>query len=273
MLSLPPSVCHYYVDEAGDTTIFGQRNKVIIGQDGCSRFFILGALEIPDPETLSTQLNVLRGNLLSDPYFAKIPSMQLEAQKTALAFHAKDDLPEVRREVFALLKSHSDIRFFAVVKNKQEELNFTRVQQQADPKYRYHPNTVYDYMISRLFRGLLHKKDHYHITFAKRGNSERTQALQSALEMAKLKSKVKAQVVAQSLMQINTINASQHCGLQAVDYFLWALQRFCEKSEERYIEYLWPSIHLVRDLDDKRKSGAGKHYTQERPIYLGSPSE
>jgi hypothetical protein len=30
--------------------------------------------------------------------------MQLESRKTALAFHAKDDIPEVRREVLSLLR-------------------------------------------------------------------------------------------------------------------------------------------------------------------------
>jgi hypothetical protein len=32
--------------------------------------------------------------------------MHREARKTALFFHAKDDLPEVRREVFRLLQRH-----------------------------------------------------------------------------------------------------------------------------------------------------------------------
>jgi hypothetical protein len=40
---------------------------------------------------------------LADPYFKGVPSMQADAKKTALFFHAKDDLPEVRREVFRVL--------------------------------------------------------------------------------------------------------------------------------------------------------------------------
>ena len=31
-------------------------------------------------------------------------------------------------------------------------------------------------------------------------------------------------------------------GLQAADYFLWALQRLYERREERYVTLLWPAV-------------------------------
>ena len=37
---------HYFVDEAGDAVLFGSRGKVLIGSDGCSRFFMLGLLDV-----------------------------------------------------------------------------------------------------------------------------------------------------------------------------------------------------------------------------------
>ncbi len=98
-----PSIRHYFVDEAGDATLFDRHGRIIVGTEGCSRYFILGLLNNPQPDRLGRDLEELRASLLSDPYFAKVPSMQPEAKKTALAFHAKDDVPEVRREVFHLL--------------------------------------------------------------------------------------------------------------------------------------------------------------------------
>lgn len=62
---------YYFVDEAGDTTIFGQHGKVLIGEQGCSRYFILGVLDVPDPGSLQHELEALRHSLLSDPYFKK----------------------------------------------------------------------------------------------------------------------------------------------------------------------------------------------------------
>ena len=55
-------------------------------------------------------------------------------------------------------------------------------------------------------------------------------------------------------------------GLQAVDYFTWALQRLYERGEDRYLSYLWSAVHLVQDIDDKRKSGYGVYYTQKKPL-------
>ncbi len=76
-------------------------------------------LDITEPEKLARDLNALRTELLADPYFKNVPSMQPERRKTALAFHAKDDLAEVRREVYKLLQQ-LDLRFYAVIRNKAD---------------------------------------------------------------------------------------------------------------------------------------------------------
>ncbi|HRF94726.1 MAG TPA: hypothetical protein PLZ51_06025, partial [Aggregatilineales bacterium] len=99
-LPLESTPRYYFVDEAGDGVIFNKRGKVIIGTEGCSRFFMLGLLDDPKPDVLQKDLNDLRTQILADPWFNKIPSINPQSRKTAFAFHAKDDIPEVRREVF-----------------------------------------------------------------------------------------------------------------------------------------------------------------------------
>jgi len=32
----------FFVDEAGDDTLFDKKGRVIVGQEGCSNYFILG---------------------------------------------------------------------------------------------------------------------------------------------------------------------------------------------------------------------------------------
>ena len=150
-----PSVRHYYVDEAGDAALFNRRGCVIVGAEGCSRYFLLGLVDIPDPTAVGHELHMLRNSLLADPYFKGVPSMQADARKTATAFHAKDDLPEVRREVFSLLR-HFKLRFFAAVREKAKVLDYVRQRSERDPSYRYNQNELYDYMVRRLLRNLLH---------------------------------------------------------------------------------------------------------------------
>ena len=110
-----PDQIHSYVDEAGDPALFGceRGSGVIVGNDGCSKFFSMGKLEVVDPECLSQKLTALRHELLTDPYFAKVESFKPERPKTAHGFYANNDLPEVRyqgfkrfREIAPNLRSH-----------------------------------------------------------------------------------------------------------------------------------------------------------------------
>jgi len=260
---------NYFVDEAGDATLFSNKGKVIIGTEGCSSYFILGMLDIADPDALNTHMETLRSQLLADPYFKNVPSMQQKTKKTALAFHAKDDVPEVRREVFSLLMKF-DLRFFAVVRNKSKVIEYVRQRNENEPDYRYHPNELYDYMVRRLFKNLLHKNDGYDIYFSKRGKEDRTTSLKRALDKAR--ERFTNQWGIQSLAQITVYPRIPFgcSGLQAVDYFMWSLQRFYEQHEERYIELLWPAFHLVYDLDDTRKNAYGRYYTKKRPLTLAA---
>ena len=259
----------YFVDEAGDPVLFGKRGQVIINTEGCSRFFILGILDCNQPGALTKELNDLRQNLLSDSYFKKVPSMQLEARKTYFAFHAKDDIPEVRHEVFSTLR-RADVKFLAVVRRKEKVLEYVRQRNMSDPIYRYNPNELYDYMVRVLFKNLLHKEEYYEITFAKRGNQDRTEALRASLIHAQRRFAEKWDKKVNSEIDIFAKSPIESAGLQAVDYFLWSLQRFYERHEERYLEYLWPNYRLVHDLDDTREAKYGIYYDKKKPLTLAA---
>ena len=267
-----PLVRHYFVDEAGDAVLFSKRGHVRIGTPGCSHYFILGLLDIAEPAKVAHALENLRHDLLSDPYFKGVPSMQPEANKTARCFHAADDLPEVRREVFRLLKEHH-LAFFAVVKNKNKILEYVRQRNEQDPAYQYHENEVYDFLVRRLFKTLLHKDDEYNVCFARRGHSDRTEALRKALDTAKRRFDEEHGIVSGSTLNTEARWAWECPELQAADYFLWALQRLYEKQEERYAANLWEKCCLVIDMDDTRNHRYGEYYTKRNPLSLAALQE
>jgi hypothetical protein len=264
-----PTTRHYYVDEAGDGTIFNARGHVIIGSEGVSRYFILGLLDVAEPAALEKELNTLRAKLIDDAYFKGVPSMQPQAKKTFICFHAKDDLPEVRREVFQVLMKH-ELRFFAIVRDKPKVLEYVRKRNEVDNAYRYNPNELYDSLVRQLFRDRLHQDDVYEIYFARRGKSDRTAALKIALETARKRFSEKWKIISSATIQAVACYSRESAGLQAADYFLWALQRFYERGEDRYLEYLWPSFRLVRDIDDTRRYKYGEYYTQKKPLTLAA---
>lgn len=263
----PLRLRHYYVDEAGDANLFNRRRRVIVGRPGCSGFFILGLVDAEQPEALGRDLDELRADLLADPYFSRVPSMQPASRKTALAFHAKDDLPEVRRAVFDVLKHHS-MRFFAVVRDKHTVVSYVRQRNEREPDYRYRPNELYDYLVRRLFRDRLHKDDGYNIVFARRGRTDRTRALREALEQARQNFESKHGILGTAPIRVRAESPHRSAGLQAADYFLWALQRLYEQGEERFLVSVWPSVSLVHDIDDTTEAPYGVYYNQRNPLTL-----
>lgn len=259
-----PTEAHYFVDEAGDDALFSGRGKVMVGAEGCSKYFIIGALMVNAPDALSAALNSLRADLLADPYFKDVPSMQSANKKTALGFHAKDDLPEVRREVFRILLKH-DMKFFAVVRDKASVLTYVRERNSRETDYRYRPAELYDTTVARLFKDRLHVADACHVTFAARGSSDRTKALHAALELACSRFESKWERTVNSSLAVVSSTPVRSAPLQAADYILWALQRFYERDEDRFLRLMWEKVSLVHDVDDRRVNSYGMYYTKKKP--------
>lgn len=265
------SIRQYFVDEAGDPTLFDRRGRrVLIGKPGCSRYFILGVVDIPDITIIEKELCPLRDRLLKDPYFKGVPSLQIKAGKTALAFHAKDDLPEIRREVFTVIRKHPEFKFHAVVKDKKAVLRYVQERNKVSTDYRYNPNELYDYLVRRLFKNMLHKDDQYKIIFAKRWTSTRTKALHKAIQDARDRFSRQWGIKTDSMIEVVEKSLIQSVGLQVIDYFLWALQRYYEKREERFLTFIWPSVRLIQDIDDRRCNAYGEYYSQSHPLTLNA---
>ena len=259
-----PTEAHYFVDEAGDDALFSAHGKVIVGTEGCSKHFIIGALMVNAPDALSVALDSLRAELLADPYFKDVPSMQLQKRKTALGFHAKDDVPEVRREVFRVLLKH-EMKFFAVVRDKAAVLAYVRERNLRETEYRYRPAELYDTTVARLFKDRLHVADACHVTFAARGSSDRTRALHAALELARSRFESKWERTVNSSLAVVSSTPVRSAPLQAVDYMLWALQRFYERDEDRFLRLMWEKVSLVHDVDDRQVNPYGMYYTKKKP--------
>ncbi len=242
---------HSFVDEAGDPTLFARKRGggVIIGSDGCSKFFIMGKLEVTDPAKLSKKLTALRHELLADPCFAGVESFKPERPKTAHGFHANNDLPEVRYLVFKLLRELGpDLRFHAVVADKTVIARREIQRRETDPKARFQENSLYDGLIRELYAKFHRMADAYHIWIARRGKSDRNKALRAAIVHAEKDFESKFGFGRNAEWHINVSDPNSTVCLQAVDYFLWALQRFYERQEPRFLDMMWPQVGEVHDL-------------------------
>jgi ribosomal protein S18 acetylase RimI-like enzyme len=217
----------------------------------------------------------LRQRLLADPLLNAVPSMQPERGKTARFFHAKDDVPEVRVEVFRLLLAH-DLRFSAIVKDKRVLLREAQAALAVDPRAKYKPDghALDDAMMRKLFKRLGRHGVHSCITFAVRGNKPRTAALKHAVLEVEQHFERDFGFARSVSVDVASGYPWDVAGLQACDYFLWALQRFYERGEERFLNAMWAKVVEVIDMDLEAPKRRGKTrergvtFTKENPLSL-----
>lgn len=256
----------YYVDEAGDGVLFGPKGRLRIADPDAPRYFMLGMVQCVDDARSAEKIAFLRTQLMLHPLFRTIHSMKPEARKTAIAFHAKNDHPDVRLKVFETLME-LDFRFFAVVKSMKSVLDYVNRRNQMHQDYRYHPNELYDFLVRTLFKQRLHQSENYRITFATRGNSARTEALKTELHKTRSAFLQKTGRTHETKLEINSHFPWEKPCLQIADYCLWALQRFYEKHESRFLESIWPKLSLIQDLDDPYTiKPYGSFYTRTNPL-------
>ena len=261
-----PQVNHFFVDEAGDLTFFGKGGRVVVGKQGVSNFFMVGVAEIPDPGFVDALLSELRTELLADPYFKGVPSMQPGAGKTARAFHGSKDPPEVRRDVIARL-SLAKAKVFVAIRRKHTLVEQIRQPPTANRK-QLTLRRVYEDLVSRLFRNKLHKADRNEIVFAKHPTWTRREALSLAIRKAKTNFERKTGLSSDKPTGIRAAEPHEFGGLQVVDYYLWAIQRMYERGEDRFFESLRHAYRLIMDLDDTANRPYGEWYSDSNPLTL-----
>ena len=249
------------MDEAGDLTLFNKRGEVIVGTEGCSKYFVLGVSLIDEPNEVRKRLHSLREEVTNDPYLQSIPSLQ----KTKIAFHAKDDCPEVKMAVYKLM-AQLPVKLYAIVRRKAFLVEWVRKQNQFDSDWRYSADKIYDACVKRLFKDRLHQAEKNHIIFARRGKTLRNTALTHALQRAKYNFKKDHFMEGDSDDHIDSNYPSHEPLLQVIDYGLWALQRLYERLEMRYFDFIKNKFVRIMDLDDKREKDYGVYYDERNVL-------
>jgi hypothetical protein len=230
---------YYFVDESGDSTFFNKYGKCLLGHNGCSPVLILGFIRTDNPQKIRETVAALHKEIETNEYLKDIPSLN----KTKTAFHAKDDVPEVREKVFTAIQS-LDFKAEFIVARKKIDI-FTK-------RHKRNENVFYNEIVSRLFENKLHTQNNI-ICFSKRGNKLKQGHLQGAIQSAILnfehKTNRKIETSTKIIIQIPT---KEPC-LQAVDYMNWAVQRAFIKKEMRYFNFLKNKISFICDLYDFEK--------------------
>lgn len=220
-----PANLHFYLDEAGDTTFYGKKRRVIVGEQGVSRWFLLGMVHFDQPiEPLKKALIKLTKMVENDKWYAGVPSVQKKIRDGGFYFHATDDPAEVRKMFFEFI-SKQKCHFEAVAGLKVPE----RYQTVHGMK----EGAFYAELLSHCIEPYLDRKTLV-LNIAHRGKTTKNVNLENALLMAtnRAQNPKKAEVV------FNIQTPITEPLLMIADYCCWAVQRELEKDEPRYLNYI-----------------------------------
>jgi len=208
-----------------------------VGQPGCSRILILGMVETQDPQPLREAISALQRQVIQDPYFQDFPSIK----RTAVAFHAKDDVPEIRYQVFKLLAGLEFEAQFIVAR---------KIERVFRSNFRAQESDFYDHLVAHLFENLLHRYERNFVYFATRGSRERQAPLRGAIQkgIERFEQKWGTPVTTEFAVQAQTPKG-EPC-LSIVDYMNWAVYRAFTTGEMRYYRVVEEKVSLLVDLYD-----------------------
>ncbi|MGB8214333.1 MAG: DUF3800 domain-containing protein [Anaerolineales bacterium] len=230
----------FFVDESGDPTFYDDSGNMIVGMAGCSPILLLGFVEMSDPQPVRQAVLALQSEIVNDPYFQGFHSIQ----RTAVAFHAKDDLPEVRYRFYKLIAT-LDIKAQFVVARKIERV-FRNSFHAREPEF-------YDHLVTILFENALHRHAENHIYFAKRGSRERQAPLSEAIRLGlqRFEDKWGQPVITAFEVQAQTPKG-EPC-LSVIDYMNWAVYRAFTRGDMGYYQTIEDKVSLLVDLYDTQK--------------------
>ena len=230
---------YYFVDEAGDPAFYNRRGELIVGKEGCSKILMLGFVETEDPKIIRQELQKIRDKIGNDPYLKDIPSLK----KSLVYFHATDDCPEVRQEVYKCIGRLNFKCQFVV----------TRKIEGVFKKHECNENKFYDALIAHLFKNVLHRAKNNFIYFSKRGSKNRQEPLDKAIEHAisLFETRFFIKVGSKAYIQ-SQIPTGEPC-LQVIDYMNWAIYRVFTKQDTRYYTFVKDKVSFIWDIYDTIK--------------------
>jgi hypothetical protein len=242
---------YFFVDESGDPTFYNANGKCIVGTEGCSPLLMLGFIETQKPREIRRAVLRAQKSIITDPYLISIPSIS----KTATAFHAKDDAPEVRYLFYKELKSLPFKAQFIVA--RKSEAIFKSVHDGDEDRF-------YDDLVGRLFQSVLHRFDRNHIIFSARGSRERRRPLEEAIKKARARFEEKYRIPADcTSFDIEPQSPKGEPCLSVIDYMNWAVHRAYTRREMRYYSFVEDKVSVLRDIYDESTK---KPYCRKNPF-------
>ncbi len=255
-------VYHRFLDESGDTAFYGKKKKIIVGDDGVSKTFILGMVKFKTKlDPIREQIIKMQDEVAEDEFYKDIPSIKKKVNKGGYFFHAKDDIPEIRDKFLRYIKT-INCSFEAVVARKLPDL--------YEKKHKGNEAWFYADLLSHLLKNKFTNYDKIVLNIASRGKSTKNHNL--GLALLKAKERFNSAYPEKEMKTKVVFNVLEQTGeplLNIADYFCWTVQNVFERGNMRYYNFMKDQISRVVDLYDFESYGKNSwpnYYGKQNPL-------
>lgn len=257
---------HRFLDEAGDTTFYGKRRKPIIGSHGVSNVFMLGMVTFNEPlQPIRSKIIHLQHEIETSAYYENVPSVLKRVQKKGkYFFHAKDDLPEIKKEFFDFIKT-VNCNIQVAVGRKQIDI-FEKEHNSKEAAF-------YSDLLSHLIKDKFLRHPRMVLNIAERANSTAIKNLENGLQKAKDQFTAKhPEKENKTKVSFNVQKFTSDPLLGIADYLCWTVQRVFERGETRFYNYVNDQVDMIIDVyDNERVYDAENLLTEKNKISPRTP--
>jgi len=227
--ALPKS--YIFIDESGDPVFYGNRKKLLLGEEGFQPYLIIGLIETPDRIKLRRAVLEFINDIKADPMYNSIPSI---ISNKNWFVHARGDHPEVRAKFFEMLRDLSGFKAHIVIAKKHLTI--------FNKKHNNNPTEFYFDVLHHLMRGRLTSDAvFYNLYLSQRGN-DTLHYFEKAVAKALMAENVEINY------NLEIVQAKEMPELSIIDYLIWAVQRKLQKNEPRYFNALKDKFETLLNL-------------------------
>lgn len=251
---------HCFIDEGGDSTFYGSRKKLLVGEEGFQPMLNLGLITLENKVEIRKAIGNFMSDLKNDPLYSSIHSLK----QNNWYLHARGDHPEVRAKFFEFLRKLEGFKCFIVMGRKRLKT--------FQKKHNSNESEFYFDLVYHLLKGRLNDETKvYHIFLSSRQKSTQVH-LEAAIIKAIARDNELRKVKKNIQFKFDIVRSQDTPELSIVDYMLWALQRYIFKKEERFFKALQEKFNLIIDLYDTDNYG-NNYYSKKNIFELSKASE
>jgi Protein of unknown function (DUF3800) len=246
---------YFFIDESGNPNFYAKGGRPLWDQPDFEPVLMLGMLVINDRRALRKQVLAFQQQVLLDPLYNTIYSVQ----QPDWFLHASKDHSDVRLKFFEHLRHMENISCFVIVARKNPDIFHHKHNGNATEFY-------FDILNKLLQRIDYQAENKYHLYLSKRQSST-LDRFEAALKKALAVQSKKHDAVQ---FKCRITPSTDYPEMSVIDYLMWALRRYITAGDGRYLkatQHLFKEIYDIYDENEK-----GVVYTEQNPFSLEKAS-